>query len=169
MCPKSLPHVKLFLSKSLCWFTVQGLFVPLAHVGSGDPVRVLRLYTMNTLDTLWSIYCWDICTTCCYQIYVLLYWLLRSRRSLLTDCLSRGNDSVCLSITLYCAVLYIAACVDISRMVFRDCSVLHLPGEALILVAKLSNSSNGYTSNFACWPALLSVGKLGSTENDGGN
>ena len=37
-------------------------------VGSGDPVRVLRLYTMNTLDILWSIYCWDICTTCRYQI-----------------------------------------------------------------------------------------------------
>ena len=33
-------------------FTVQGLFVPFACVGSGDPVRVLRLYTTNTLDTL---------------------------------------------------------------------------------------------------------------------
>ena len=31
---------------------MQGLFVPFAHVGSGDPVRVLRLYTTNTLDTL---------------------------------------------------------------------------------------------------------------------
>ena len=31
---------------------VQGLSVPFACVGSGDPVRVLRLYTMNTLDTL---------------------------------------------------------------------------------------------------------------------
>ena len=30
----------------------QGLFVPFACVGSGDPVRVLRLYTTNTLDTL---------------------------------------------------------------------------------------------------------------------
>ena len=29
---------------------VQGLSVPFACVGSGDPVRVLRLYTMNTLD-----------------------------------------------------------------------------------------------------------------------
>ena len=31
---------------------LQGLFIPFACVGSGDPVRVLRLYTTNTLDTL---------------------------------------------------------------------------------------------------------------------
>ena len=31
-------------------FHVQGLSVPFACVGSGDPVRVLRLYTTNTLD-----------------------------------------------------------------------------------------------------------------------
>ena len=31
---------------------VQGLFVPFAYIGSGDPVRVLHLYTTNTLDTL---------------------------------------------------------------------------------------------------------------------
>ena len=85
---------------------LQSLFVPFAWVGSGDPVRVLRLYTTNTLDTLWSIYCWDICTTCHYQSYVLLYWLIRSRW--LTD------------LVLYCAVPYIAACVDVSRTVFRD-------------------------------------------------
>ena len=30
---------------------------PVAHVGSGDPVRVLRLYTTNTLDEVCSIYC----------------------------------------------------------------------------------------------------------------
>ena len=29
---------------------VQGLSVPIACVGSSDPVRVLRLYTTNTLD-----------------------------------------------------------------------------------------------------------------------
>ena len=29
---------------------MQGLFTPFAHIGSGDPVRVLCLYTMNTLD-----------------------------------------------------------------------------------------------------------------------
>ena len=32
--------------------SLQGLSVPFACVGSGDPVRVLRLYTTNTLDTL---------------------------------------------------------------------------------------------------------------------
>ena len=31
---------------------MQGLFVPFACVGSSDPVRVLRLNTTNTLDTL---------------------------------------------------------------------------------------------------------------------
>ena len=29
---------------------MQGLSIPFAYVGSGDPVRVLHLYTMNTLD-----------------------------------------------------------------------------------------------------------------------
>ena len=48
--------------------------------------------------------------------------------------------------TLYCAVPFIATCVDITRTVFRDRLVLHLLGEALILVAKLLISSNGYTS-----------------------
>ena len=31
---------------------VQGLSIPFACVGSGDPVRVLHLYTTNTLDIL---------------------------------------------------------------------------------------------------------------------
>ena len=31
---------------------LQGLSVPFACIGSGDPVRVLHLYTMNTLDVL---------------------------------------------------------------------------------------------------------------------
>ena len=35
-----------------CKFFVQGLFVPFARVGSGDPVRVLRLLHTNTLDTI---------------------------------------------------------------------------------------------------------------------
>ena len=30
---------------------MQGLFVPFACVESGDPMRVLRLYTTNTIDT----------------------------------------------------------------------------------------------------------------------
>ena len=31
---------------------MQGLFIPFACIGSGDPVRVLCLYTTNTLDIL---------------------------------------------------------------------------------------------------------------------
>ena len=33
-------------------YIMQGLSIPFACIGSGDPVRVLRLYTTNTLDTL---------------------------------------------------------------------------------------------------------------------
>ena len=95
--------------------TMQGLFVPFACVGSGDPVRVLRLYTTNTLDTLWSIYCWDSCTTCRYRIYVLLaqalwFWdfllLIRTLQKYLTKCAP--------------TLTYICACVDASRTVFWD-------------------------------------------------
>ena len=45
----------------------EGFIRLIACVGSGDPVRVLRLYTTNTLDEVCSIYCWDICTTCRYR------------------------------------------------------------------------------------------------------
>ena len=38
-------------------YILQGLSILFACVGSGDPVRVLRLYTLNTLDILRSIYC----------------------------------------------------------------------------------------------------------------
>ena len=36
---------------------LQGFIRPVARVGSGDPVRVLRLYTTITLDEVCSIYC----------------------------------------------------------------------------------------------------------------
>ena len=36
---------------------MQGFIRPVARVGSGDPVRVLRLYTTNTPDEVCSIYC----------------------------------------------------------------------------------------------------------------
>ena len=52
------------------------LFVPFARVGSGDPVRVLRLLHNKYAGYNWSIYCWDICTTCRYRNYVLRYcWM----------------------------------------------------------------------------------------------
>ena len=92
---------------------MQGLFVPIACVGSGDPVRVLRLYTMNTLDTLWSIYCWDLCTTCRHRTYVLSYcWMCTGWVLSTTDCRMIA--------ALYCAVPFIVACVDVSRTVFWD-------------------------------------------------
>ena len=34
------------------YIPMQGLSIPFACIGSGDPVRVLHLYTTNTLDTL---------------------------------------------------------------------------------------------------------------------
>ena len=105
---------------------VQGLFVPFACAGSGDPVRVLRLYTMNTLDTLWSIYCWDICTTCHYQNYVLLYWLIHSCLRWSLSVTTWLTDWLRLSLALYCAVPFIAACVDVSRTVFWDRSRLNI-------------------------------------------
>ena len=52
---------------------MQGLFVPFALVGSGDPVRVLCLLHNEYTGCSWSIYCWDICTTCRYRTYVILY------------------------------------------------------------------------------------------------
>ena len=54
---------KLVFMACLCTCFIR----PVARVGSGDPVRVLRLYTTITLDEVCSIYCWDICTTCRYQ------------------------------------------------------------------------------------------------------
>ena len=77
-------------------------------------IRWSCCYTTNTLDTLWRIYCWDICTTCRYRIYVLLYWRMCSGKVLSTKC------SMQLPLTLYCVVPYIAPCVDVSELYFRD-------------------------------------------------
>ena len=55
------------LSREILNPPLQGLSVPITCIGSGDPVRVLHLYTTNTLDIFWSIYCWGICTTCRYR------------------------------------------------------------------------------------------------------
>ena len=45
-------YTYIFCNKLIFHNSLQGLSVPFACVGSGDPVRVLRLYTTNTLDTL---------------------------------------------------------------------------------------------------------------------
>ena len=111
---------------------------PVARVGSGDPVRVLRLYTTNTLDEVCSIYCWDICTTCRYRSTC--YSTGTSGPTALSVC-----SQLCLSgfwpptsdLVLYCTMPFIATCVDAIGTVFWDRPVLRYPGKALILVAKL--------------------------------
>ena len=93
------------------------LSVPFACVGSGDPVRVLRLYTMNTLDTLWSIYCWGICTTCRYPFYCVMLKPYALRLPTATCVWVRLWLSVTVRRTVLCGALY-TACVDASRTVF---------------------------------------------------
>ena len=43
----------------LIMIIMQGLFVPFTRVGSGDTVRVLRLFHNKYTGFNWSIYCWD--------------------------------------------------------------------------------------------------------------
>ena len=82
---------------------LQGLSVPFACVGSGDPVRVLRLYTTNTLDVLFKhlllrhMYNLPLPILLCYS------QALRSETSYCYCDLSVSLKSV----ALYCAVLYI--------------------------------------------------------------
>ena len=45
--------MKSVMSLEMC----KVFILPVARVGSGDPVRVLHLYTMITLDEVCSIYC----------------------------------------------------------------------------------------------------------------
>ena len=100
-----------------------GLSVPFACVGSGDPVRVLRLYTTNTLDVLLKhlllrrMYNLQLPILLCYA------QALRSETSYcycdhvtLSACVR-----VCVSVchTVLCGALY-TACVDASRTVFWD-------------------------------------------------
>ena len=114
-----------------------------ACVGSGDPVRVLRLYTTNTLDEVCSIYCWDICTTCryrstCYSTSASGPTALSvcSRLCLVANC-SLTDSWLTSALVLYCTVPFIATCVDAIGTVFWDRPVLRYLGKALILVAKL--------------------------------
>ena len=115
------------------------LSVPFACVGSGDPVRVLRLYTTNTLDTLWSIYCWGICTTCRYQFYCVMLKPYALRLPTATCVWVWLWLSVTACCTVLCGALY-TACVDASRTVFWDRSwrcLLESHGLQVILFANL--------------------------------
>ena len=54
------------------WTLMQGLFVLYAHVGSGDPVRVLPIFCNEYSGYVVAfIYCVRLCTTCHYLGYVL--------------------------------------------------------------------------------------------------
>ena len=52
----SIKGIKWFI-RQLTALNLQGFIRLVARVGSGDPVRVLRLYTTITLDEVCSIYC----------------------------------------------------------------------------------------------------------------
>ena len=85
---------------------LQGFFVPFARVGSGDPVRVLRLlhnkYTGYIEAFITETYVQLVTTeSMCYSIS----WSALLQRQL-------ANAP-----TLYCEVPYAVACVDVSRTV----------------------------------------------------
>ena len=52
---------------------MQGLFVPFAHIGSSDPVRVLHLFHNEYTGWSWNIYCWDFVQLVTTESNVLLY------------------------------------------------------------------------------------------------
>ena len=52
---------------------VQGLFVPFARIGSGDPLRVLHLFHNEYTGYNWSIYCWDFVQLVTTRSNVLFY------------------------------------------------------------------------------------------------
>ena len=75
---------------------MQGLFVPFACVGSGDPVRVLRLLHNKYTGFNWGIYCWDNVQLVATKSNVLLYSLPTSVQ------LCCWRASLRMSIVLYC-------------------------------------------------------------------
>ena len=113
---------------------LQGLSVPFACVGSGDPVRVLRPYTTNTLDVLLKhlllrhMYNLPLPILLCYaQALCSETSYCYCDRVTPSACVSRDPVplSVCVSVchTVLCGALY-TACVDASGTVFWDRSVL---------------------------------------------
>ena len=113
---------------------MQGLSVPFACVGSGDPVRVLHLYTMNTLDVLLK----HLLLRHMYNLLLpILLCYAQALRSETSYCYrDRVTLSTCVQVTLcecrvriprtvLCGALY-TACVDASRTVFWDRSILSM-------------------------------------------
>ena len=85
-------------------------------------------YTTNMLDTIEAFIA---------ETYVQL--VTTEAMCYSTSCPTLSESFLANAHTLYCVVPYKAACVDVSEWYFWDRSVLPLPGEALILVAKLLN------------------------------
>ena len=119
---------------SLTFVGLQGLSVPFACIGSGDPVRVLHLYTTNTLDVLLK----HLLLRHMYNLPLpILLCYAQALRSETSYCYrDRVTPSACVQVTLcecrvripiphtvLCGALY-TTCVDASRMVFWDRSVL---------------------------------------------
>ena len=111
---------------------------PIARVGSGDPVRVLRLYTTITLDEVCSICCWDICTTCRYRSTCYSTCAERVLSSASSDRLLALNTTGVMSarLVLYCTTPFIATCVDAIGTVFWGPSSPPLPGESFDTCSK---------------------------------
>ena len=93
---------------------MQGLSVPFACVGSGDPVRVLRLYTRIHWIYFEAFISETYVQLVATDANVLCAQALRSETP---------NYYYCCSRTVLCGALY-TACVDASRTVFWDRSVL---------------------------------------------
>ena len=104
------------------WWRCKCFIRPVARVGSGDPVRVLRLYTTITLDEVCSIYCWGICTTCHYRS--MCYSTCASGPTVLSMCCRLRLVANCSTknwaLILYCMMPFIATCVDAIGTVFWD-------------------------------------------------
>ena len=113
-----------------CFIYVQGLSVPFACVGSGDPVRVLHLYTTNTLDVFEAFIAEAYVqlaatdsTVLCSSLTLWDFLLLLLLEVLVSECHVWVTVHVWVCHTVLCGALY-TACVDASRTVFWDCSVL---------------------------------------------
>ena len=108
---------------------MQGLSVPFACVGSGDPVRVLCMYTMKTLDIFEAFIAEAYVQLAATSSTVLCSSLTLWDFLLLLLCCVNCPAAICrvslmcVSHTVLCGALY-TACVDASRMVFWDRSVL---------------------------------------------
>ena len=87
-------------------------------------MRVLHLFHNKYTGYNWSIYCWDYVQLVTTESNVLLYLLPTSVQL----CCWQADAWMFEWVVLYCAVLYIAACVDVNwNGIFRDRSLGSIP------------------------------------------